>query len=250
MIKLDLKQKSDAERLKLLIYGASGTGKTTAIKTLPTAGTLILSTEPQTPMRLAGTDYECWQITSWSDIARDVYEILLKDDAEAKPKYRIIVVDSITMLDIIAQDQIVSKDRPQAKGTAELVNMYSDVMTREDYRVLNVRWTRFLLKFTNLKKHIIMIARESERRDDRTGVISSSPEITGKLSLAIGAYCTDVYRLEARPDGDKFQNRFLCKKSDNTITKGSDKLKTYETGKNGTVDLRLITKKIFNGGTK
>lgn len=249
MRKIDLKQKLE-ERLKLLIYGASGTGKTTSIKTLPEKGTLILSTEPQTPTRLAGTGYECWQVDSWSDIDVTIHEMLMKDDLEKTPSYRIVVIDSLTMLDIMSQEQIAMKDRAAAKGTSMVQNMYEDVLTREDYRVLNVRWTRFLMKYTNLQKHIIMIARESERRDDRTGVISFAPEITGKLSLSIGAYFTDVYRLEARAEGAKFKNRFLCKKLDNTITKGHELLDTYETGTDGTVNLSKITKKIFDGGKK
>lgn len=244
MKKLNLNEKQQAQHLKLLIYGASGVGKTTAIKTLPTKGTLVLSTEPQTPTRLSKTNYECWQIESWDDIDQVAYKELLKSN------HRIIIIDSISMLDIMSQEQIALSDRAKAKGTSQIANMYEDVLTREDYRVLNVRWTRFFLKYTNLDKHIIMISREAERRDDRTGIIFYAPEITGKLSLSIGGYFTEVFRLTAKPKDGKFQNEFTCKKMDNTITKGHESLSLYETGKNGTVDLTEITNKIFNGGKK
>ena len=244
MIPINLKSK-EAQYIKLLIYGASGTGKTMSIKTLPTKGTLILSTEPQTPIRLSGTEYECLEIESWDDVYYNIYEMLLKDDLEDKPEYRIVVIDSITMLANMSINQIITKDRMAVRGTTKVKGTFEEVPTLPEYGLSGIRWVNFFTKFTNLKKHIIMIALEQEKQDNE-GVIFYAPDITGKkLPLNLGGFFTEVFRLTAQPKDNDFTNTFTCKKMHNTITKGHENLNTFETGLNGTVDLKLIVKKIF-----
>lgn len=246
---IDLKTKQ-AQFLKLLIYGASGVGKTMSIKTLPEKGTLVLTTEPQTPVRLSGTGYECVEAETWDDIFYDIHDMLLKDDMSDKPRWRIVVLDSITMLANMSLSQIVTKDRLSVTGTADVKNMFPEVPTQGEYNVSLIRWVNFFMKFTNLKKHFIAIAREMEKQDNE-GVIFYAPDITGKkLPLNLGGYFTEVFRLTAKPEGNKFKNMFTCQKLHNTITKGHPNLSQYETGKNGTVDLKLIVKKIFGDNGK
>ena len=241
---INLKTKQ-ALYLKLLIYGASGVGKTMSIKTLPEKGTLVLTTEPQTPVRLAGTGYECIEIESWNDIYDDAYEMLLKDSLSEKPRYRIVVLDSITMLATLSLSQIVTKDRADVKDTTKIKGMFEEIPTLQEYNLSAIRWINFFAKFTNLKKHIIMIARELERQNDE-GTIFYAPDITGKkLPLNLGGYFSEVFRLTAKPKDGKFTNEFTCKKLHNTITKGHQNLELFETGKNGTVDLTAIVKKIL-----
>lgn len=242
----------EAQFAKILIYGASGSGKTTAIKTLPVESTIIICTEHQTKTRLAGTGYTLYEMESWVDISETIYNMLLKDDESENPKYKTVVIDSLSFADELGQRQILGA-KSSAKNGEKKDTFSMETMTIDGYKKLKGMWTDVLYKFTGLNKHIIAIARESGEKDDMLGVINYIPDITGKIAQNLGAFFTEVFRIEANTNANgKFENRLVCKKLNNNIAKGPEQLSLYETGENKTIDLTLIIKKIFNknGGKK
>lgn len=113
------------ERVKLLIYGQTGIGKTYQIRFLPEDKTLIIAAEPGL-MTLKNTKFDVVDITKRKNkdgeeenvplherpaILKQVFEELVNDPAN-KDKYEYIVLDSLTEIaeSILASEEIKNKD--------------------------------------------------------------------------------------------------------------------------------------------
>jgi phage nucleotide-binding protein len=224
--------------LKALIFGATGKGKTSTAKTLDTEHTLIISAESGL-LPLAGKKFTVWNIESWDDMA-EVYRRLTADDMKAK--FKTIFIDSLTEINELAKDRIVKKDRPGLGK--EVGKVYDDLMTQQDYQLLQTRMLRMVRAFRDLPYHVIFTCLESQTKDEKTGEIFIAPSVNGKLALNIGGYFDFVFRMITKQDGDKLDYYFVTGSTEQAVGKDrSGMLGLYEPASWSVVFKKVLGKK-------
>ena len=126
--------------LRAILYGDSGVGKTTSIKTLPADRTLILNAERGT-VPLRELDYPVLQIEGWEDVlsARRALAGLSGTSPEAQKvidKTKIVVVDSLSAIASICMRHIIDVDKKaltDARGKGKGDKTYEGQMCMEDW---------------------------------------------------------------------------------------------------------------------
>jgi phage nucleotide-binding protein len=211
--------------VKAVVYGETGTGKTSSALTLPPEKTLIIANEKGL-LPLAGKDFTVWEIDSWEDLLQ-CYQELLKP--ENKEKYKIVFIDSLTELNELCKEFIVKKERIAKK--IDIGKLYDELMTQQDYQLLDSKMRKMIRSFRDLEYHIVFTASEATEKDELTGMIVSIPGINGKLAKELGGYFDEMFRLITKEEekGKPHARYFLTGKTDRTKTKDrSGVLEFYE----------------------
>jgi len=148
--------------LKILAYGAAGSGKTRMCATT-NGKTLIISAEAGL-LSLAGQDVDYVEVKTMEDL-RDVYNTLLTDT-----KYSWICLDSISE---IAEVVLVEEKKKTLDG-------------RKAYSGLNDFMMVIIRNFRDLPKNIYFTAKMAKEKDETTGGLIYTPSMPGnKLSQAL-----------------------------------------------------------------
>jgi len=211
-------------KIKALLYGLSGRGKTSTALTLKPETTLVISAESGL-LPLAGKPYTVWEIESWDDMMAAFKRL---DSDECKGKFKVIFIDSLTEINELAKEKIVKIDRPNLKGP-DIGKVYDDLMTMQDYGLLSTRMTRMIRAFRDLPYHIIVTCLEAQTKDERTGEVTVAPSVNGKLSINIAGYYDEVFRMVTKEDGDKLDYFFVTGAVEKAIAKDrSGALALYE----------------------
>lgn len=180
---------ADSRLCKIVVVGPTGAGKTSLAKTLPPDKTLIISNE-RGLLPLAGHDFTVWTIDSWDDL-QTAYQELLKP--EIREKFKVVFVDSLTEMNELCKDHIIKKERPGKK--IEIGKVYDDLLTMQDYQLLDTKMRRMIRSFRDLDMHVVFTCLEDERKDEQTGFITFVPALNGKLAFQLGAYFDEIFRL-------------------------------------------------------
>ena len=203
--------------VNLLVYGESGIGKTTLIKTAPDP--LVLSSEKKL-LALQGVDIPVYIIKNRADLEW-ILEMLTR--SKEADQYQTICIDSLTDLAetlleahiklLLENSKTGSIDRRMAYG-----NMAADMQTL----------LRAMLK---VPKHFYSIARLKRVEDEATGVIAYHPSFPGKLLGNSAPYEMDsVFAM--REGGTKAKGKYIYLQTQTDrgwIAKpGSDKLVIQE----------------------
>ena len=202
--------------VKILLYGASGSGKTSLIATAPKP--FIISSESGL-LSLAGEDIPATEITTEAEL-KEAFDYVVSSD------YDTICIDSISD---IAESLL-----------AEYKGKFTD--GRQAYGKLGDIISSYVRKFRNIKgKHIYMTAKEA--KSDDSGVSVFMPSMPGQtLTTNIPYFFDEVLRLEATKKGERKVHTSatftqICKDRSNKLEKIEDP------------DLNLIISKI-NGDIK
>jgi len=225
VIKTESTKEKALEYINCIVYGGSGTGKTSSAKTLPTEKTLILSTEKGL-LPLAGHDFQFVPIKSWNDLLNTYKELL---EAENQDKYRVLFIDSLNELNDLCKEHIIKVERPQKK--IEIGKVYDDLLTQQDYSLLDTKMRRMIRLFRDLPYHQIFTCGEDDKKDEETGYIKSLPALNGKLQYQLGGYFDEIFRLITKEEekGKPHARYLLTSKTEKTITKDrSGALEFYE----------------------
>lgn len=183
--------------VKILMYGASGAGKTTLIKTLPNP--FIISSESGL-LSLADMDIPAAEISTEADL-KEAYEYAKNSDYEA------ICLDSISDI----AESILS----------EYKGKFSD--GRQAYGALGDVMGTYLRKFRSLDKHVYVTAKEG--KSDVNGVNINAPSMPGTTLTNNIAYIFDeVLRLESNKKGERIVHTRasftqVCKDRSNKLDK-------------------------------
>ena len=202
------------DRVKCLVYGKSGVGKTSTALTLDPKTTLIISAESGL-LPLRGCQIEVWEMEGWEDVQNSYMELLKEENQR---RFKTIFIDSLTEINEQAKEQIVKKDRPALKGQ-DIGKVYDDLMTMQDYGLLATRMTRMIRAFRDLPYNIVFTCLEDSVKDELTGAISMAPSINGKLAVNIAGYFDEVFRMVTKETDDKASRWFLTEKSEKWIAK-------------------------------
>lgn len=206
----------DDPYFNFFIYGGTGTGKTTNIKTLKEdcqehdAKAIILNVDKGDKSIRSALD-EDWlvdiPIEDWEDL-KDAYAGLSTTDHP----FRWIVLDDVTVMAGYLLDLLKDKHGDD---------------TWSAFGELNTRFRDMLEGFRNLESNLYFIAREAKMTVD--GYEKACPRFPGK---ALGAdddgegsvaYEFDfVFRQKAKLDGDERKHYLICQETESTIAKKRD----------------------------
>ena len=173
MIKVQ-KYEADAQKVKALIYGSSGAGKTRFSATAPkpfyvNAERGLMSA--RNVLKARGEDLEGYSINTLKDL-QDAYKYL----SEFDHPYETVVIDSISEINEIIKPELEAK-RPGG-------------MVQKDWGDLHKKIKSILRKFRDLDMHVIFIAQESVEKDEQV-IHKIVPLLNGKSATEI-AYYMDI----------------------------------------------------------
>ena len=203
--------------INTIVYGDSGVGKTSLIRTLPVEATLVLSAENGLlSVADCGVDYV--ETKSISDIMTILKTLDVK-------KYRHVVIDSITEL---GQNHFVflKKKYPDAKNALQLWGDFGG-----DFQEM-------FKKLRDMKISVLAVALLKEK-ENATGQMEKMPDIYGKTAKKIQAWFDEVFYMHIDKDGNRM---FLTEKT--TLTDAKDR--STKLDKIEKADMRHIHGKIFN----
>lgn len=152
------RQSTDA--VKMLVFGESGTGKTTLCSTAPKP--IIISAEKGL-LSLADFDLPAIEVQTWEELEQ-AYDWCMSN----KDKYETICIDSITELAEIR--------------LAELQNQFAD--GRKVYGELQSDVPLWIRKFRDIPdKHVFLIAQIDRIEDAYSGISTFRPTMPGKYLI-------------------------------------------------------------------
>lgn len=182
-----------ANGVKVLVYGAAGSGKTSLVKTLP--DTIVLSAEGGL-LSIQDADLPYLEISS-IDTLREAYT-WLKDSGEAKG-YQSVALDSISEIAevVLNHEKKVNKDPRAAYGSmqeqmADIIRAFRDLPCR----------------------HVYMSAK-LEKTQDEMGRVLYTPSMPGnKTGQALPYFFDEVLALRVEKDAEGATQRALMCDSD------------------------------------
>lgn len=196
-------------RLKMVVYGDPGTGKTTFAATAQhhkdtkdvlfldiNKGLLSVAEESE----LIHETPDAIEIDKYSEVG-EVYEFLAKGDHD----YNTVVIDTFTDLQELNLEAIVQEELDQASSRGKKRDGLDD-RWREDYGTSTSQLTRLARNFRDLPMHVIFLAHKRTDQDDQKRE-TVSPAITPKLQEnVIGAVdlCGYFYVSQDEENGDTF----------------------------------------------
>lgn len=187
------------QKMKLLIYGQSGSGKTVFSTGAPKP--LVLDFDGKVssaasyyaannPERLKEISYE-----NLTDIPgqkrpfrrfKEILQGLQKDAAEGKLKHETVILDSLTLfLDAFMAD--IMAENPGVKRP-------NNVPALQDYQILNIQFKDVMSALLGLPCHIVVVGHITSETNQETGRIFWKPLVPGKLADRLPQIFTEVYR--------------------------------------------------------
>jgi hypothetical protein len=251
---------SKVQHFRALLYGSSGTGKTTSIGTLPEDSTLVISCERNT-LPLRDRNFALARVQTWKDF-QDISKQLLAGSRDSDGsgialdglQVECIVLDSLTELSDLCKAHIVNVDRRAVRDTRQQAgkgaatgNTYDEMMTIEDWGLFGNRLKNALHFLMRLPCHVVVIAREQLKDDKREGTSARLPMVDGKLAFELPAYFDLVARARTQKlPGDEHASYWWQLDNDGlSVAKGIGGV----TQDSEPPDWSALIAKVFNGNT-
>lgn len=237
-------------KIRVLLYGASGSGKTHSALTIPKDRLLVLRIEPK-QMPLLGQGIDVIPVDTWRDI-QTVFAFIRDGLASAKglivngKAKDIIFIDSLSEANELCKAQIIAKDRPELmirQKKIDIGGIYEEQLTMQDWGLLSKRMNDLVSAFCHLPCHIIFTCLEKWAEDKSTGEMFFVPDLNGKLPLTIPHHFDLLHRLEIHTVENTITRLFRTQPSEKAIAKGSPKLETHEKPNWTTIITKLYTLK-------
>jgi AAA domain len=204
------------QKLKLLVYGQSGAGKTVFSAGAPKPLFLDFDGKVSSaasyysvhaPERLKEISYENMTDLPGQERPFRRFSKLLKQlheqAAAGKLPYETVVLDSLTLfLDAFMADVIA--ENPGVKRP-------NNVPALQDYQILNLQFKDVMSKLLALPCHVIVIGHITSETNQETGRIYWKPLVPGKLADRLPQIFTEVYRAYVVHQDGKQQ--YLCQTS-------------------------------------
>lgn len=211
-----LDQLVSTQKMKLLVYGQSGAGKTVFATGAPKP--LVLDFDGKVssaasfysvndPSKLKDISYE-----DMTDIPgqprpfrrfKAVLARLQKDAAAGTLQHETVIVDSLTLfIDSLMAD--IMAENPGVKRV-------HGVPALQDFQIMNIQFKDVMSQLLGLPCHVIVIGHITSETNQETGKLFWKPLVPGKLADRLPQVFTEVYRAHVvRQNG---QTEYLCQTS-------------------------------------
>lgn len=182
--------KDKPRRIKALIFGPPGHGKTyfigTAVFDKRTTPIAILDFEGGTEDVLdglpgQGTDWVSYKIQTWDDFNEVYNEILVPNERG----FKAVAIDSLSEAYIFAFMQLL--DAEKVKREDKDIN--PDMIQQGDYGVVLTQMRRLTRKFKDLPMHVFYTAHHRDDTDPKLGLIKL-PNFPGKGAIELPGMMT------------------------------------------------------------
>lgn len=182
-----------ANGVKVLVYGAAGSGKTSLVKTLP--GVVVLSAEGGL-MSIQDADLPYIEISN-IDSLREAYS-WLKDSGEAKG-YQSVALDSISEI----AEVVLNHEKKNTKDP------------RAAYGSMQEQMADIIRAFRDLPGRHVYMSAKLEKTQDEMGRVLYSPSMPGnKTGQALPYFFDEVLALRVEKDAEGITQRALMCDSD------------------------------------
>lgn len=191
---IELKNTNDVHlaRVKALVYGQAGAGKTTLATTMPKP--IIISAEGGL-LSITGSDIPFIEVSSMDELF-EAYQWLQTADGD---QFESVILDSISEIGevVLIHEKKVNKDGRAAYGE------------------MATKLTELIRAFRDLpKKHVLMTAK-LEKTQDEMGRVLYGPSMPGaKMSQQMGYFFDAVFALRVEKDAEGNTQRALMCDSD------------------------------------
>jgi hypothetical protein len=182
-----------ASGVKMLVYGAAGSGKTSLIRTLPAP--IVLSAEGGL-LAIQDADLPFIEIGTMADL-REAY-MWLKDSSEAK-SYQSVALDSISeVAEVVLHHELKSNKDGRAA-----------------YGEMNTVMTELIRAFRDLPGRHVYMSAKLEKSTDEMGKMLYNPGMPGKsLTQGLPYFFDEVLALRVERDAEGVSQRALMCDSD------------------------------------
>lgn len=196
--------------LNMLIYGDSGTGKTT----LAGSADLVPAMRPVLFVDIEGgteslrhsyPEVDAVRITNWRAL-QGLYNTL----REGGHGYQTVVLDSLTEIQKFNMYQIMAE--LIAKKGADDPKVDADVPSMREWGKNLEQIRKFVRAFRDLQMHTIFTALAKEDKDQKTGARSIKPSLSGKMADEVAAFLDIVayyYVKEVTENEETISKRLL-----------------------------------------
>lgn len=201
----------------ILIYGDSGTGKTTlagsADEVPSMRPVLFIDIEGGTAsLRNSYPEVETVRVTTWKEM-QEVYNVL----HDGEHGYKTVVLDSLTEIQKFNMYQIMS-DVAQKRPDLD-----PDVPSMREWGKNLEQIRRMVRGFRDLEMHTIFTALNKTDKDQKTGLVTMKPSLSGKMADEVAAFLDIVCYYYVKQIGDgsdaEFKRLLLTQKTDSQVAK-------------------------------
>jgi len=221
----------DTTNFRVLVIGASGTGKSIFASTFPEP--ILVFDFDKHPLSYRGKDAHSLQFSNdfkgWLKFTDSVRILTGQTPATPNPEFselvknvqfKTVVVDSTTALQDIAMEKALF-DNPAKIPEGKVHYVHARFMVEKQIRILR-----------NLKCNLVVISHVVQSADEKTGAVMIRPMLIGQLATKLPAFFEEVYFSKRTVSKDGKQKYEL-----QTQVKGLYEAKSILSGVNGLLDL-------------
>jgi len=195
---MKLTEIANDERIKCLVYGEAGTGKTCFGCSFPTPifvadfdGKINSSARFHSHERVSQIDFEDFRLGRKDDRPFDRFEkslVELETASKAgKLPFQTVVVDSLTQYADAMLKELMHRNPTN--------RFKQNLPSQQDYHIFSIEFKNFLMRILALECNVVVTAHIQIIKDDLTGEILRMPQLPGsKLPKWLPVAFEEVYR--------------------------------------------------------
>lgn len=220
-LRLTTSDSQELTKIKTVVFGPTGVGKTTSLRTLPVQGTVIAHCERGT-VPLRHQSYTVLEIENWNNAynlplaIKDPSIVKDEDIRKALTGIRVLVIDSLTEISDLCMKHILTVTRPpmqkeRSDGKRDKPKgVHEEQMTLEDWGLYGTRMLNFCSALVHLPVHVIAICLEQQKDAKDGGFAMRTVDLRGRIAPKnCPAYFDLVLNMRAMVDAEGKDIRVL-----------------------------------------